>query len=88
VRVRKIDDRPGDGTAPAGADRLIADAEADLVAGDLDGAVKAIQGLRDRAAAAAKPWLEAAAARLDCEQAAAALETELARRLSSGTAAK
>ncbi len=88
VRVRKIDDRPGDGTAPAGADRLIADAEADLTAGDLDGAVKAIQGLRDRAGAAAKPWLEAAGARLDCEQAAAALETELTRRLSSGTAAK
>ncbi|HVJ54846.1 MAG TPA: uroporphyrinogen-III synthase [Aliidongia sp.] len=83
VRVRRIDDGPGDAAKPAGADRLVADAEADLAAGDLAGAVKRIGTLPDRPAVAAKSWLAAAQARLDCEQAAMALEAEGVRRLSA-----
>jgi uroporphyrinogen-III synthase len=87
VRIRRVDDRPGNAATPEGPDRRIADAQADLAVGDLAGAVKAIEALTDKAALAAKPWLTAAEARLDCEQAAAALETELLRRLSAGPAA-
>jgi uroporphyrinogen-III synthase len=87
VRIRRVDDRAGIDGAPEGPDRRIADAQADLAAGDLAGAVKAIAGLTGKAAIAAKPWLAAAEARLDCEQAAAVLETEMAQRLSAGPAA-
>jgi uroporphyrinogen-III synthase len=87
VRVRRIDNGVGDDQAPAGPDRLIADAQAELAAGDLAGAVSAIGGLTGRAADAAKPWLASAQARIDCEQAAAAIETALSRRLGTSQAA-
>ena len=52
---------------------LVARAELRLKSGDLAGAVKALTGLRDAPADAAKSWLDAARARLAIERAVDAL---------------
>jgi uroporphyrinogen-III synthase len=83
VTIRRIDD--GSGTMPAGPDRLAAEAEQALAAGDLAGALQRVQQLDGNSAAAAKPWIDAAQARLDCEQAVQALDAAAIKRLSAGT---
>lgn len=82
VRIRRVDD--GSSGQPPGPDRLIANAEQALEAGDLAGAVQAVRGLD---AAAARSWLDAAQIRLDCEQAAQAIETAAIKRLGAGAPA-
>jgi uroporphyrinogen-III synthase len=81
VTIRRVDDGSGNAAAPPGPDRLIANAGQALVAGDLAGAVQIMHGLDQ--AGAAKSWLDAAQARLDCEQAAQALEVAAIQRLSA-----
>ena len=66
---------------PAGPDRLVAEAQQALAAGDLAGAIQRVKQID---AAGAQPWLDAAQARLDCEQAAQALDAEAVKRLSGG----
>jgi|HubBroStandDraft_1064217.scaffolds.fasta_scaffold00037_24 uroporphyrinogen-III synthase len=83
VTIRRVDDGRGTAARPADPDRLVAEAEQALAGGDLAGAANLIQSLSGAEADAAKPWLEAARARLDCEEAALALETQAIRRLSA-----
>jgi uroporphyrinogen-III synthase len=82
VRIRRVDD--GSSGQPPGPDRLIANAEQSLEAGDLAGAMQDVRGLD---APAARSWLDAAQARLDCEQAAQAIETAAIKRLGTGSQA-
>ena len=79
VTIRRVDD--GSHTMPAGPDRLVAEAQQALAAGDLAGAIQRVKQID---AAGAQPWLGAAQARLDCEQAAQALDAEAVKRLSGG----
>jgi uroporphyrinogen-III synthase len=79
VTIRRVDD--GSGAMPAGPDRAIAEAEKALVAGDLAGAVAAMRALDGPPAV--QPWLDLAQARLDCEQAAEAIEAAAVHRLSA-----
>lgn len=67
--------RVGDGATGDSVDRVVARAEARLKAGDLAGAVKALDGLaaNKNAAAAAEPWLADAKARVTAERAVASL---------------
>jgi len=80
VTIRRVDD--GSHTMPAGPDRLAAEAQQALAAGDLAGAV---QRVRQIDAPGAQPWLDEAQARLDCEQAVQALDAEAVKRLSAGS---
>jgi len=79
VTIRRVDD--GSHTMPAGPDRLVAEAQEALAAGDLAGAVERVRKIDG---AGAQPWLESAQARLDCEQAIQALDAEAVKRLSGG----
>ena len=79
VTIRRVDD--GSHAMPAGPDRLIAEAQQALAAGDLAGAIQRVKQID---AAGAQPWLDAAQARLDCEQAVQALDAEAVKRLSGG----
>jgi uroporphyrinogen-III synthase len=83
VKIRRVDD--GSGALPPGPDRLVAEAAQALSAGDLAGAVQILRGLEGEGAVTVKPWLDAAQARLDCEQAALALEAAATRRLDQPT---
>jgi hypothetical protein len=67
--------RVGDGAKGSTVDRIVASAEARLKAGDLAGAVKALDGLTSNknAAAAAEPWLADAKARVTAERAVVSL---------------
>ena len=67
--------RVGDGAKGSTVDRIVARAEARLKAGDLAGAVKALDGLTSNknAAAAAEPWLADAKARVTAERAVVSL---------------
>jgi hypothetical protein len=81
VRIRRVEE---DGTRPAGPpgpDRIVADAEAMLAAGDLAGAIEAVKGLDGRAAELASPWLTQATQRLAAERAAHSLAGMLAKRV-------
>jgi len=84
VTIRRVDDGNPGGTAPPGPDHLIAQAAQALAAGDLAGAVQILQALDDMAAA--KTWLDAAQARLDCEQAVQALDAAAIQRLGAPAA--
>jgi hypothetical protein len=64
VRLRRTRDATGDGPAA-----LVARTEASLTGGDLDAAVSTMAGLTGASAAAAKPWLDRARARLAAERA-------------------
>ncbi len=76
--------RVGDGAAGGSVDALVAHAETRLKAGDLAGAVKALDGLAGdkKAAAAAEAWLADAKARLTAERAVASLHLHAVSRLS------
>jgi hypothetical protein len=67
--------RVGNGATGDSVDGVVARAEARLKAGDLTGAVKALDGLtvNKNAAAAAEPWLADAKARVTAERAVASL---------------
>jgi hypothetical protein len=83
VRVRRIEDEGKREAGPAGPDRIVADAEERLAAGDLAAAIEAVKGLDGRAAELAAPWLTAATQRLEAERAARSLATTLAKRLTA-----
>jgi uroporphyrinogen-III synthase len=79
--VRRIDE---DGTAdklPPGPDHSLAVAAATLKAGDLPGAIRAVQGLDGPAATVAQPWLAEATDRLAVEEAANRIGTVATQRL-------
>jgi len=76
VTVRPVGAASGDGPAA-----VAARAEAKLGAGDLAGAVAELGALKPPAADAAKPWLDRARARLQAEQALAALDRRMAAAL-------
>jgi hypothetical protein len=61
--------RVGDSAAGGSPEAIVATAEGALRAGDLSGAVTAIESLRGAAAATAKPWLDDARRRLEAEAA-------------------
>jgi hypothetical protein len=69
VKIRRIDR-----TAPEGAEAAVDAARRAMARGDLAGAVAALDKLSGAEAAAARPWLEAARARLEVENALAAVE--------------
>lgn len=77
ITIRPVGERAGD-DAPA----IVARAEARLARGDLEAAVRELEGLRGGAALAAAEWLGRARARLDAGQALAALNARLAEALS------
>lgn len=79
VTVRRVDTTP-EGRPAQGA---VAQAESALNAGDLAGAVAALDKLSGPAAEAAKPWLDDAKARLAAEGAVAKLDQLLVARLTS-----
>ena len=81
VTVRRIDDGGGVEKLPPGPDRSLAVASAALKAGDLAGAVQAVQGLDGHAAEIAKPWLTEASDRLAVEDAVNRLGTLATQRL-------
>lgn len=68
VSIRRTDGAPG-----GSAEALVADADAKLEQGDLQGALKSLEGLSDTARKAASGWLTAAKARLAVEKAMATL---------------
>lgn len=70
VSVRKTGE---DAVAAEGTDGAVAQAEAALILGDVDAAVKAMKGLEGPPAEAAAPWLARAQKRLDAMAALAAL---------------
>jgi uroporphyrinogen-III synthase len=70
--VRRVAERPGND--PADTDGVLVAAEKALKSGDLAGAVAALTRLAGPAAEAAKPWLDAAGARLDADHAIADLD--------------
>ena len=82
VTIRRID---GIGQSPAEA--ALGAAEKAMAAGDLAGAVAALQPLAGPQADAARPWLQMAAARLQVEDALQSLTTLLAARLGKAAAA-
>jgi|GEM_PF-685999 cytoskeletal protein RodZ len=69
--------------AAGGSDAVLAEAQAALDAGDLGGAVAAVGHLQGPAAAAARPWLDDATARLDVEAALASLQSTALARLAT-----
>jgi uroporphyrinogen-III synthase len=80
VSIRRVDERGA--AAPAGSpDRAVTGAEAALNAGDLPGAIEALQALVGSAAEAAQGWLAAARDRVEAERAASDLVTALTQRL-------
>ncbi|MGB8843693.1 MAG: hypothetical protein WCC64_21795, partial [Aliidongia sp.] len=85
VTIRRVDDGTGAGGPPS-PDHLLANAERALAAGDLAGAVQILRTGGDTPADRIQSWLDAAQSRLDCEQAAMALEAVAIRRLAGPTA--
>lgn len=70
VTVRRVGEAA---LASGGTDAALAQAEAALKTGDLDGAVKALEGLQGQAQEAASPWLAKARDRIGAEKALADL---------------
>jgi len=80
VTVRKTDgDLAGDSTPS-----LVSQAEAALASGNIAGAVKALEGLKDGPAKAAANWMEAAGTRLKAEEALDALQMKAIKMMSGG----
>jgi hypothetical protein len=77
VTVRRV----GANAAEGSPDAAVASAEAALREGDLAGAVAALEPLQGAPAAAAKPWLDDARARLAAEAALDKAEAELTQRM-------
>ncbi len=86
VSVRRVGSRAA--AEGGGVEAALAEAEAALKAGDLAGAVAAMQKLDGAAAETAKPWLADAQARLAAETGVAALDAALARRFLGDQPAK
>jgi hypothetical protein len=85
VTIRRVDDGTTAGGSPS-PDHLLANAERTLAAGDLAGAVQILRTGGGTPADGIQSWLEAAQSRLECEQAAMALEAAAIRRLASPAA--
>jgi uroporphyrinogen-III synthase len=81
VTVRRIDDSGNVDNLPPGPDHNLAVATAALRAGDLAGAVQAVQGMDGHAGDVVKPWLAAAKDRLAVEDAVGRLTTLATQRL-------
>jgi uroporphyrinogen-III synthase len=81
VVIRRVD---GGAERGSTAERAVAEAQAALDKGDLDGAVTALGTLQGGAATAAQPWLKAAQERLDAEHTIAKLGAELAGDMAAG----
>ena len=64
-----------------GIDAVLAEAEAELKAGDLASAVAVVSRIEGQAAVPAEEWLKGAETRLEADRAVAALEAEAAARL-------
>ena len=80
VSVRKTDGSlAGDSTAA-----IVAEAEAALAAGNLAGAVTALEGLSDGPAKAAASWMESAGTRLKAEEALDTLQMRAIKMMSDG----
>jgi hypothetical protein len=79
VTVRPVGEAAGGNDAGS----TVARAEARLEAGNLAGAVAALEGLRGPAAEAARPWLERARARLAAQRALSDLSARATARLST-----
>lgn len=80
VSVRKTDGSlAGDSTAA-----IVAQAEAALAAGDLAGAVAALESLSDGPAKAAASWVESAGIRLKAEDALDTLQMRAIKMMSDG----
>lgn len=87
VSVRRIDDAGTVDNLPPGPDHSLAVAVVALKAGDLAGAVQAVQAIDGSAGEVVKPWLVAAKDRLAVEDAAGRLGTLATQRLqASGVA--
>ncbi len=82
VTVRKTDGDLAGETTPS----IVAQAEAALAAGDLAGAVTALDGLKDGPAKAAAAWMEAAGTRLKAEEALDTLQMRAIKMMSSAEA--
>jgi len=83
VSVHRIDDAGTVDKLPPGPDHSLAVASAALGAGDLAGAVQAVQTIDGRAGEAVKPWLDEAKDRLAVEAAVGQLGTLATQRLQS-----
>jgi uroporphyrinogen-III synthase len=81
VTVRRIDDGGNVDNLPPGPDHSLAVAAAALGAGDLAGAVQAVEGMDGHAAEVVKPWLTEARDRLAVEDAVGRLGTLATQRL-------
>jgi len=81
VSVHRIDDGGTVENLPPGPDRSLAVANAALKAGDLAGAVQAVQGMDGPAGEVVKPWLSEARDRLAVEEAVGQLGTLATQRL-------
>ncbi|HWK46615.1 MAG TPA: uroporphyrinogen-III synthase [Stellaceae bacterium] len=92
ISIRRVDGgNSGTGTtaAPAGTpDRAVAGAEAALKAGDLAGAISALQALQGPQAQAAVGWLAEARNRIEAERAANDVTAALTQRLGKSSDAK
>lgn len=83
VSVRRIDDAGTVNNLPPGPDHSLAVAATALAAGDLGGAVQAVQAMDGHAAEVAKPWLAQARDRLAVEDAVGQLTILATQRLQS-----
>ncbi|MDB5363005.1 MAG: uroporphyrinogen synthase [Rhodospirillales bacterium] len=83
VSVRRIDDAGTVNNLPPGPDHSLAVAATALAAGDLNGAVQAVQAMDGHAAEVVKPWLAQAKDRLAVEDAVGQLTTLATQRLQS-----
>jgi uroporphyrinogen-III synthase len=81
IQVRRVEDGTAPPSASPGPDALIARAGVELRGGDLSAAVQSMRLLDGHDGEVAAPWLEAATARLEAEQAAEALQATATERL-------
>jgi len=83
IQVRRVEDGTASPSTAPGPDALIARAGVELRGGDLSAAVQSMRLLDGHDGEVATPWLEAATARLEAEQAAEALQAIATERLNA-----
>ncbi len=83
IQVRRVEDGTTPPSAAPGPDALIARAGVELRGGDLSAAVQSMRLLDGHDGEVAAPWLEAATARLEAEQAAEAIQATATERLNT-----